>query len=109
MSWEPRDRTGEMFRYTKNGVVCYDYKKIRGAMLKFVREVDRIEAATDGVTGPGFMAVFDEYMTQEFDESWADHREHTLDDPVMWRVVEGLYGSNEEFRELADDVWVGGE
>lgn len=105
--WTPKDKTEEVFKKERGGMVIWNMKRIRGAMLKFARECDRLEAPGEYVTSVGFISLFDEYMVQEFDESWADRRDHELTTPMMKHIFTGLYGNNDEFRELLDEAWEG--
>jgi len=105
--WEPRNEAAKIFKEKSNGVVGINRPKVKGAMLKFLREGRCTRKGGDKISVAAFVVHFDGYMKRNFDESWEELRGKELEDEKVYQMVKEMYGEHEEFTEMTDEKFAG--
>lgn len=79
--------------------------KIRGAMLKFAKDVDAIEVDSMKPGERGAREAFNLWMQDNFGNEWVLFITQYLDPGEFRAISEAMFERNEEYRKLVEDKW----
>lgn len=98
MSKDPED----MFLTSNNSI---HYSKMKGAFLKFAREIDRSDFSRNDDNRTNLMETFDSYMFDKFGGPWSIFREKHFDDWALKDMIWDFRFENEEYDELLEEKY----
>jgi DNA modification methylase len=79
--------------------------KIKGAMLKFAKEVDAIEVDSMQPDEKGAREAFNTWMLDKFGNTWVLFIQNFLDPGEFREMSKAMFGRNEEYRSIVEDKW----
>lgn len=82
-----------------------DFQKLRGACLKFARDVDKITGQEEDLNRDDLRSAFNKWMLDRLGKDWSKFISDRLSPGDLMDVVLYMYKNNDEFNQLVNEKY----